>query len=107
MISSRSVDLITYDGNRDEGVLIAVEDRPWEATPARFAEMVAKIDYYLSVIQSGQLSARYPKLAGRPCSVQLDFIHAPGPELTDFLNSMAETMSATGIALTVNALANP
>lgn len=104
MIKDRSVDVITHDKERNEGVLIAVEDRPWQANDERFAEMIAKIDYYVAVIQSGQLSARYPQLKGRPWRIQLDFVNSPGPELNEFLNSISEDMSKAGIQLAVRVL---
>jgi len=73
---------------KDGGVsLVMREDRPWDGSEARLAELRKKINTYATYARQGQLAKDFPDLAGKPVSLQLWCIqHRPDPKVMEFLD---------------------
>jgi len=67
--------------------LVMREDRPWDGSEGRLAELRKKINTYAVYARQGQLATDFPGLAGKPVFLQLWCIqHRPDPRLMEFLD---------------------
>ncbi|HTS87274.1 MAG TPA: DUF6572 domain-containing protein [Gemmatimonadales bacterium] len=96
------IDLVTHDRRADEYVLIMVEDRAWDGSPARLIELEAKTNAYLSYALDGQMAAQYPQSRGRPVRIQLDCRAAPDEISEAFLELLAGAVRSEGLVFAVN-----
>jgi hypothetical protein len=67
--------------------LVMREDRPWDGSEGRLAELRTKINTYAAYARHGQLATDFPGLAGKPVSLELWCIqHRPDQRLMEFLD---------------------
>jgi hypothetical protein len=67
--------------------LVMREDRPWDGSDGRLAELRKKINTYAAYARQGQLATDFPDLADKPVFLQLWCIqHRPDPRLMEFLD---------------------
>jgi hypothetical protein len=68
-------------------VLVMCEERPWDGSEERLAQLRKKINTYVTYARQGQLTSDFPDLAGKPVLFQLWCIqHRPDPNLMQFLD---------------------
>jgi len=90
------------DGNV---VLVMCEDRPWDGSQQRLAELQKKINTYAAFACDGQLAADYPDLAGRPVFFQLWCIqHRPDARLVEFLDRANAQLAQHSLQITVKVI---
>lgn len=99
-----SVDLVTRDPRSGEVALIMVEDRPWDGSEARMAEVQAKANAYLAFALDGQLPRAFPEARGQPLRVQLDCVTEPDPATAEFLAALGAAVEGEGVRFVVNVL---
>lgn len=67
--------------------LVMREDRPWDGSEERQAQLRKKVNTYAAYARQGQLARDFPDLAGKPVFLQLWCIqHRPDPNLMGFLD---------------------
>ena len=77
-----TVDLVAHDPNRDEAVLVLIEDRPWGNSGTLLPDLEIKLNTYLLYVTQGNLAEQFPDLKGKPVHVQLRSSYSLGePEL--------------------------
>ncbi len=95
------VDLISYDQERDEVVLLMLEERPWETTPEQPRQLEDKFNSYLSYVLDGHLSEQYPQYAEKDVCFRLDCATSPRGEVERMLVSMQNFAAGEKIRFTV------
>ncbi len=100
----RVVDLISYDRDRDEVVLLMLEERPWETAPEQPRQLEDKFNSYLSYVLDGHLSGQYPQYAGKDVCFRLDCATSPRGEVERMLVSMQNFAAGEKIRFVVRVL---
>ena len=72
VFNPKVVDLISWDAEREEVVLLMLEDRPWDADPQQLHQLEEKFNAYLGYVQGGYLVREYPHYEGRDVCFALD-----------------------------------
>jgi hypothetical protein len=98
------VDLIRFDPERGEVVLLMLEQRPWGSTPEQLRQLEAKFNGYLSYALDGFLAAQFPQYSGRPVCIRLDCVMPPGDEERAMLSSMQGFATSVEIRFEVNVI---
>ena len=98
------VDLISWDAEREEVVLLMLEERAWESEPEQLRQLEDKFNAYLSYVQGGHLAEQYPQYVGRNVCFRLDCAQAPRGEARDMLRAMQNFAEAEGIRLVVQVI---
>lgn len=100
-----TIDLVTHDPKTDEVVLVMTETRPWDAKGAHLLDLQAKLQTYLTFIESGQLGAKFPRMMGKSIRIRVDCAQPPGPLEDKFLQRVrTEWLDPLGITLEVGQL---
>jgi hypothetical protein len=97
----RVVDLVRHDEERDEVVLLMLEERSWESDPAQPRQLEDKFNAYLSYVLDGWLVRHYPQYAGKDVCFQLDCASSPRGEVAKMLPSMQNFAAAESIRFVV------
>jgi hypothetical protein len=95
------VDLIRYDGERAEVVLLMLEERPWESDPQQLRQLEAKFNSYLEYVLGGHLIQQYPQYQGVDVCFRLDCAESPRGEAERMLRSMMNYAAAENIRFLV------
>jgi hypothetical protein len=95
------VDLISYDRERDEVVLLMLEERAWQADPRQLRQLEAKFNAYLSYVLDGHLAREYPDYAGKDVCFRLDCAAAPAGEVERMLRVMQNFAAGESIRFVV------
>ena len=82
------VDLISYDAERDEVVLLMLEERAWDTDPEQLRQLEAKFNSYLSYVLDGHLSQQYPEYVDKDVCLRLDCADPPAGEAEKMLRAM-------------------
>jgi len=83
-------------------VLLMREDRPWDGSEQRIAELKSKIDTYAAYACKGQLAKDFPHLAGKKVSFRLFCVqHRPDPKTMQFLDQVNARLSPHSLQLKV------
>jgi hypothetical protein len=99
--NARVVDLISYDQDRDEVVLLMLEERPWESVPEQPRQLEDKFNSYLSYVLDGHLSQQYPQYADKDVCIRLDCATSPRGEVERMLLAMQNFAAGEKIRLVV------
>ncbi len=100
----RVVDLISHDQDRDEVVLLMLEERPWETAPEQPRQLEDKFNSYLSYVLDGHLSEQYPQYAGKDVCFRLDCATSPRGEVERMLVTMQSFAAAEKIRFVVRVI---
>ena len=100
----RVVDLVSFDAERDEVVLLMLEERPWESEPGQLRQLEDKFNAYLGYVLDGWLAKHYPDYAGKDICFQLDCATAPSGEVARMLPAMQNFAAAENIRLVVRVI---
>ena len=98
----RVVDLIRLDTERDEVVLLMLEERPWGTTPEQLRQLEAKFNSYLAYVLDGHMVKQYPQYAGKRVCVRLDCAAPPGEGEQAMLTSMGNFAASENLSFEVN-----
>ncbi len=103
----RVVDLIRLDTERDEVVLLMLEERPWGTEPEQLRQLEAKFNSYLAYVLDGHMLKQYPQYAGKRVCVRLDCAAPPGEGEQAMLTSMGNFAASENLSFDVNVQARP
>lgn len=95
------VDLISYDVERDEVVLLMLEQRAWDTEPEQLRQLEAKFNSYLSYVLDGHLSEQYPDYADKDVCFRLDCADPPAGETEQMLRAMQNFAAGENIRFVV------
>ena len=98
----RVVDLIRLDTERDEVVLLMLEERPWGTEPEQLRQLEAKFNSYLAYVLDGHMVKQYPQYAGKRVCVRLDCASPPGEGEQAMLTSMGNFAASENLSFEVN-----
>ncbi len=98
------VDLVRMDAERDEVVLLILEERAWGSAPEQLRQLEAKFNSYLSYILDGHMVKQYPQYEGKPVRVALDCATTPGATEQAMLTAMGNFAAAEGLGFEVNVM---
>ena len=101
VFNAKVVDLISWDGEREEVVLLMVEERPWESDPLQLRQLEEKFNAYLSYVQGGYLVREYPHYEGRDVCFALDCAESPRDEALAMLRAMQNFALGEGLRFVV------
>jgi hypothetical protein len=101
VFNPRVVDLISYDRERDEVVLLMLEERAWESDPEQLRQLETKFNAYLSYVLDGHLARQYPDYAGKDVCFRLDCAAAPAGEAERMLRAMQNFAAGESIRFVV------
>jgi hypothetical protein len=97
----RVVDLVSFDRERDEVVLLMLEERPWDTDPEQLRQLEAKFNAYLGYALDGHLARQYPDYAGKDVCFRLDCAERPSGEAERMLRAMQNHAAGDGIRFVV------
>ena len=103
----RVVDLIRLDTERDEVVLLMLEERPWGTEPEQLRQLEAKFNSYLAYVLDGHMVKQYPQYAGKRVCVRLDCAAPPGEGEQAMLTSMGNFAASENLSFEVTVQARP
>jgi hypothetical protein len=98
----RVVDLIHLDSERDEVVLLMLEERPWGTLPEQLRQLEAKFNSYLAYVLDGHMVKQYPQYAGKRVCVRLDCAAPPGEGERAMLTAMGNFAASENLSFEVN-----
>jgi hypothetical protein len=92
------VDFVSHDPVTDEVILSMVEERQWGAEGELLLDLQAKLNTYLTYIESGQLLEDYPDVAGKKIVFRLHYMVEIGPREREFIRTVCQShLFPTGI----------
>ena len=98
------VDLIRLDPERDEVMLLMLEQRPWGSAPEQLRQLEEKFNGYLSYALDGFLAAQFPQYVAKPVCIRLDCFTPPSDEERPMLASMKSFAATHDIGFEVNVI---
>jgi hypothetical protein len=101
------VDLISYDAERAEVVLLMLEERAWDTDPEQLRQLEAKFNSYLSYVLDGHLSQQYPDYADKDVCFRLDCADSPRGEAEKMLRAMQNFAAGENIRFVVQRIESP
>ena len=104
VFNPRVVDLVSFDGERDEVVLLMLEERAWESDPEQLRQLEAKFNAYLGYVLDGHLAQQYPDYEDRDVCFRLDCVEPPRGEAQAMLRAMQNFASAEKIRFVVQVI---
>src|SRR5437868_14597680 len=94
--NAKKIDLITQEPGGTCRLYI-LQDEPWTETDDEIATLREKIENYAAFVMSGQLTTRYPQLAGQPWRIVVDtYTGAPGDATLHALREAGTTLATHG-----------
>jgi hypothetical protein len=96
------VDLVRMDAERDEVVLLILEERAWGSDPEQLRQLEAKFNSYLAYVLDGHLVKQYPQYEGKPVRLALDCATTPGANEQAMLTAMGNFAASEGLSFEVN-----
>ncbi|SDI05163.1 hypothetical protein SAMN04488136_15011 [Vibrio xiamenensis] len=91
------VDMITQ--LNDKVVLVISDDLEWDEKNQKLLLLQDKLNAYLSFIESGQLSDKYPNLDNNRIQIRLISKYAPNAEAEKFLSIASQSVKQAGFEL--------
>ena len=104
VFNPRVVDLVSFDAERDEVVLLMLEERAWGSDPEQLRQLEAKFNAYLAYVEGGHLAKQYPAYAGKDVCFQLDCAEAPHGEAERMLRAMQNFAAGESLRLVVRVI---
>ncbi len=101
MFNPRVVDLISWDEERSEVVLLMLEQRTWESDPEQLRQLEDKFNAYLGYVMDGHMAGQYPQYEGKDVCFRLDCAEAPRGEAEKMLRAMQNFAAGEGIRFVV------
>lgn len=83
-------------------MLVLVEDRPWEGSTTRLAELQEKVNLYLAFALDGQLAKLRPHTRGKPFELRIDCDVEPDPDTVAFIEEIRTAIIEYGTTISVN-----
>ena len=102
--NAKVVDLISFDRERDEVVLLMLEERPWESVEEQPRQLENKFNSYLTYVLDGHLSQQYPQYAEKDVCFRLDCATSPQGEVQRMLPSMQNFAESEKIRFVVHVI---
>ena len=100
----RVVDLISLDRERNEVVLLMLEQRVWGSAPEQLRQLEEKFNRYLSYVLDGFLAEQFPQYKDQPVCFRLDCAGPPGDEERRMLEAMKSFAASHDIRLDVGVI---
>jgi len=94
------IDFVAYDPTGTV-LLVMVEERQWDGSNERLYQLQEKINRYASFASEGQMSEKYPELAGKQICIELRCINQPDPKTAQFLERVEQTLQHEGFRFSV------
>jgi hypothetical protein len=100
----RVVDLVHLDTERDEVVLLMLEERAWGTVPEQFEQLEDKFNSYLSYVLGGHLAEEYPQYAGKRVCFELECVGSPRSRELGLLTAMRNFAETENLGFRVKVL---
>jgi len=100
----RVVDLVSFDGTRDEVTLLMLELRPWDSEGGQLRQLEAKFNAYLEYVLGGHIGVDYPQYQGKDVCFQLDCAAPPRGDAEGMLRAMQSFAEAEGSRFVVRVI---
>ncbi len=101
------IDLLEYDEEKGEVVLVMMERRLWDGSDLLLFQLQEKFNAYLSFALDGEMIEAYPHLEGRPLRLILRCASEPDPRSKQLLGLILKQIGFQGISLEVRVAAVP
>ena len=101
VFNPKVIDLISWDAEREEVVLLMLEERPWDTDPQQLHQLEEKFNAYLGYVQGGYLAREYPHYEGRDVCLALDCAESPRGETQAMLRAMQNFAAGEGLRFVV------
>ena len=105
--NARVVDLVRLDAERDEVVLLMLEERDWGTAPEQLRQLEDKFNSYLSYVLDGHMVKQYPQYAGKRVRFELDCAGQPGSREQALLTAMWNFAASKDLGFRVNVALQP
>jgi len=92
------VDVIGIDKQTGHIVLTISDHLDCSDTTSHQSTLQAKLNKYLSFIESGEILTRYPEAKGRPIAIRVVFKYKPDHEGSTFLSRAKTVVETAGFA---------
>jgi len=104
VFNPRVVDLISWDAEREEVVLMMLEERPWANDPEQLSQLEAKFNAYLAYVFDGHLAQQYPSYENRDVCFRLDCAQSPRGEVENMLRAIQSHAAGEGVRFVVHVI---
>jgi hypothetical protein len=93
------VDVVSIDKQTGHVILTISDHLDWSDNIAHQTALQAKLNKYLSFVESGEILARYPEAKGRPVAIKVVFRCKPDKEGWSFISRAKEIIESAGFTL--------
>jgi hypothetical protein len=98
-----TVDLVVQ--KRDGNVVLSMfEERPWDGSDERLAELEEKVNAYLTFVLDGHMARDHPDLEPKRVTIQLDYLSRMDERTRSLLPSIEATLAQYGITFAIQHL---
>ena len=104
VFNPRVVDLVSWDGEREEVVLMMLEERPWESDPEQLRQLEDKFNAYLAYVTDGHMVQQYPHYENKDVCFQLDCAESPRGDVANMLRAMQNYAANEGVRFVVQVI---
>jgi hypothetical protein len=104
VFNPRVVDLVSWDAEREEVVLLMLEERPWESDPEQLRQLEDKFNAYLAYVLDGHMVQQYPHYENKDVCLQLDCAESPRDDVANMLRAMQNYAANDGIRFVVQVI---
>lgn len=104
VFNPRVVDLVSWDVEREEVVLMMLEERAWESDPEQLRQLEDKFNAYLSYALEGHMVQQYPHYENKDICFRLDCAEAPRGDAMNMLRAMQNYAANEGVRLVVQVI---
>ena len=104
VFNPRVVDLVSWDAEREEVVLMMLEERPWESDPEQIRQLEDKFNAYLAYVLDGHMVKQYPHYENKDVCFQLDCAESPRGEVENMLRAMQNYAASERVRFVVQVI---
>ncbi len=87
---SAIIDFIGVDVPTGNVILTIADHLEWDEEGIHILTLAAKMQYYLTVVETGTLVENYPDMANRGIEIHVSMKYAPNKDGINFLEQMTE-----------------
>jgi hypothetical protein len=100
------IDLVLASRDRDEYVLVLVEDRPWSEAGV-VDHLSDRVNRCVSYVVGGQLTLEFPETVGRDIRIDVRFDHEPTDAVETLFARFADALAQQGLDFSAERLGPP
>jgi hypothetical protein len=98
-----TVDLVV--ARRDGSVVLSMfEERPWDGSDERLAELEDKVNAYLTFVLDGHMKRDHPDIEPSAITIRLDYLSRMDGRTRSMLPSIEATLAEYGIDFAIHQL---